>query len=751
MGVIRSEDRPKTIDASYQLAENLQPSERVREFFKNRIRKAISKVIASGVDGLIEAVDEDSTQARSLLDLLAVLDARYGVCIDPMAFPYIQGEVKRMKGRKLYQAGQTGELKGRNFTIFMDHNVARGHCVVSDSYAKEEGVEIAVWRNPIILSTGLLVLKSAKPQLHHLGSRNAEGDRVVPEYIMYLNPLDCADMQGDDDGDQVAATKDPEVVVLFREERICTERYVIEPPKDSKKRDIRSASPEGIAYVAFDHRGPVGIPANARAKLLAVGTPKCVELATLMSVLAQECVDMNKRDTPFAILESFDEETKRWTRNVTWVASTDEGGPTNRLVAIDGGPVPRQAPGCPFPFEDVARYVNHTLELSGVEGADAAFWYRKEKLIDSNEWSPEALAHWTEFWAGRSPGNTVHNGLAAMQAWNEFRGAELLRLEPAEGNPAQLILQGCREAGMKVPTATSITPEVISRFDASHLGRGIHEYNAAMKALKGMAFDDSIEARANARASLVESFDTLVTERNADPISVWLWWLAVEDAIASQNDAAWAKVQNGDRRAHGAKHSRQAAPSLPWLVASSVGSQINRVLTAGKSTCTWMDQSDIASVFNDAVRKALGEKDPVGVMLEMINEDTTHSESTGVALFHCEECQDKIWRSLVCSKRAMGTFMPKATTETLDAALGAESIGGQVWDRLHFLSVMEVREPLDVWGKRDKNRKPILSASGKQTHYSYAGVPVIPLTTAEVQQRREAAKTQPNKLSGLPD
>ena len=136
----------------------------------------------------------------------------------------------------------------------------------------------------MVLSQGLRTLVAVARSAHQKC-----GDEPV-QCTVFMNPQDLTvAMQGDDDGDIVGISTDPDMVELFTH-LVDKNVYHIEPEGIKIHHD--SSSPDGLEFLRWDQRGPVGIATNARSQLLAIGD---IEGANAMSVIIQEAVDAAKR------------------------------------------------------------------------------------------------------------------------------------------------------------------------------------------------------------------------------------------------------------------------------------------------------------------------------------------------------------------------------------------------------------------------------------------------------------------------
>lgn len=284
LGIINVWDNPKMrISACFENLENIKTTDRTKELVASLVAENMEKLGKRGIMGLIKDAADESPGVKMAMDIITAMNAK-GAKINPLSIPWIRETMRSRLGKTLYRLAQGGGIKYPARVAVIDNSLEPGTCVVS---GHEPGKELAVTRIPLVLSQGVLVLKSVVPHSYHL----VNGD-VVPNTI-FLNEHDLVlCMMGDDDGDVVMVSDDARVVELHqnRIEEVPGRLFSIEPA--GEKMIIDTASEAGRNYMSIDPRGPVGVMTIRRARMLAVGN---YIGALVMSILIQEAIDKAKR------------------------------------------------------------------------------------------------------------------------------------------------------------------------------------------------------------------------------------------------------------------------------------------------------------------------------------------------------------------------------------------------------------------------------------------------------------------------
>lgn len=281
-GAIQVWHKKSTLSGGFELLENIQRNARTEEIITKLLKKKFGKMGQMGVDFLLARIAKDDPSLARMMDFCLALKAK-GVDIHPMQVPTIRSTVQEKLSNFLWLCAQGAGIEFPQYAARLDATIPKGKCVVSGI---APGTKVAGYRFPIIHSQGLVVLETIAPSEHML----IDGKMPLNQCIMSPSDLTFA-MQGDDDGDIVGISADPEMVELFSNKLDDLVFHL----EGTNIRDIviSSKSPE---FKAFALKGPqrplVGRLTIQRAKLLAVGDKMG---AIALSLLIQQAVDMAKK------------------------------------------------------------------------------------------------------------------------------------------------------------------------------------------------------------------------------------------------------------------------------------------------------------------------------------------------------------------------------------------------------------------------------------------------------------------------
>lgn len=377
VGALQAWDRPRKIAGSFEMLENIKVTPRTIQIVQEMVEKSMGKLFAHGVEGLVRKVAKKDPTIRVILEFLDIM-RNQGITISPMSIPRVAEAVKDRLSRQLYKIHQGGAGAFPSYVARLDATVPPGSCVVSGI---RPGKKIAGFRFPMILSQGLVVLKTIKPKAHHLV------DGELPPFQIIMNPRDLTlGMQGDDDGDILGVTENRDIIELFSN-KLDLDEYHIEPKgvaltaKDGGP--LLTNSEEGLEYLKFDRRGPVGRCTVWRSRLLAVGD---YDGARAMSIAIQECIDRAKRMPEWSNYELAANPDNWEKREDGWHFTLRY----EKEVLEDGE----------IPMERLKNWVDHRLIDAGcirysrdgeVKAGDPLWWRFEGKRIDTDKWKVPAL------------------------------------------------------------------------------------------------------------------------------------------------------------------------------------------------------------------------------------------------------------------------------------------------------------------------------------------------------------------------
>lgn len=309
-----------------------------------------------GPNGLLGRATRDDPKLKRLAMFLKEANSKLkgmgAAQISPLDVPMLAGKLESSMRQALWVPANGGGLGGKYPFAVIDNTLQPGTCVMANV---KPGTEVAVFRLPCVLAQGLTTLKVVKPSDHHVVVNEGEVEtkykyvqrrcpktrtwsgpgnlqkrhpgllktwkedgiwhrlvedtveileNIVPNVIFMHEQDIVVRMQGDDDGDEVGVSTDPDMVELFKLRR-DQNIYHIEP--ESEKRTMRcrntgkqvpipAFSRKGRKYIGIDQTGPVGIVTIWMAGLNAVGAH---DVATAFAVGVQEAIDSQKNIVRF--------------------------------------------------------------------------------------------------------------------------------------------------------------------------------------------------------------------------------------------------------------------------------------------------------------------------------------------------------------------------------------------------------------------------------------------------------------------
>lgn len=364
LGVIGRWNSRAGLKGCFELLENIESNPVTKLVVEEEIDKAMSSLQKRGISGpggLLSTIAADNPRMDMVLKLCCALKQNH-VDLEPTQIPMVRDEVDAKLGRKLRHIGEGAAINFSRYVCRLDSQIAEGTCHIS---GHEGDLDVAAFRFPLVLAQGLLSLKTV------VGPRRLH----TSPWTITLNPNDLVTKaQGDDDGDIMGISMDPNHIKMFK--HLVDNRIFHVEPK-GKKFTKASDSPDGLKYLRYDQRGIVGSATVWRSKLLAIGD---IMGANAMSIVIQENIDCAKRDVDWT-------DWRRAADIRNW--SVDERGeyhfshklPTNLLDQGD------------FPMMLCAQWVNNRLRAAGInpKTQNVLGWKWKGKRIIPSQWAPTAV------------------------------------------------------------------------------------------------------------------------------------------------------------------------------------------------------------------------------------------------------------------------------------------------------------------------------------------------------------------------
>lgn len=392
LGVFRYRLRATGLNSGFEMLENIQVNETTKAIVVKRTKKAVAKLIERGPEQLIRRVAAKDPNVKHMLRIVRVL-AETGYNLSPLQVERIRSAVQDQLNKALRQIAWGGGIRFKAHDARLDSTIPRGRCIISGLPAN---VAVAAIRFPIVLSQGLVVLKTMKPRQHHMWA----GSMAPGVVVMHPDDL-VVKMQGDDDGDTIGISTDHEMVELFRH-KVDNNIYHIETR--TKRLEEQTDSEAGEMLMRHSQRGEVGLTTILRSQLLAVGD---VAGANAMALGIQQCVDRTKNIVQYS-------DIIKAANLANWRVESD-GYHFDHLFAPEATPI-----GV-FPTKAIQQWTSLRLIKAGcyfempetgkVMARNPLTWRPKDKRIDINNWLPTKQKGWRG-------GNLVH--VAHDAAWAEW-------------------------------------------------------------------------------------------------------------------------------------------------------------------------------------------------------------------------------------------------------------------------------------------------------------------------------------------
>lgn len=591
LGIFRYRNRATGMASSFEILENIQKNDRTCRIIAKKVENALSRMIKRGPVDLLRRIEAKDQNIRHMVRIINVL-SEAGSKISPIQVERIRKAAKEALGKELYRVAQGGGLRFRAHDARLDSTLKPGTCVVS---GLPPGLNVAGIRFPTVLSQGLVVLKTVAPRTHHLWN-----DQMPPGVII-MHPQDLITcMQGDDDGDTIGISTDPEVVELFRN-KVDDRVYRIE--SEAKRMEVPTLSEEGRALMQISQRGEVGMLTVLRAQLLAVGD---VAGANALSISIQEAVDRAKKIVQYS-------DFRKASNLANWELQADGSYKFVHKFPEDVTPL-----GV-FPLDMCKDWVSDRLIRSGcfsqredgsVRPLDPLGWRQKTKSIDVDTWR---LARQVSQYRG---GNLVHH--AHDTAWKYWHDNSQEFSMEAEVKDLEPMLYKALESQGETTQPLCLDEET---YGGLYLRSGLKDFSDSLSATKRSKSDpDTKNYEINKAQSRMERKLGSLTLQEL--LTIWKY----ENRDGATNNALRAVCFDG-------------SPILKALDLTE------------PNKCPFMNSTRL----QNSILNALKSPKPNERLRDMILANTTHAEEVpnpedpenGIPLHRCSECIDSLQDALV--------------------------------------------------------------------------------------------------------
>lgn len=291
-GIIRYDTAPGQAKASAQLLRFVRNNEETRGILLPRLQARLKKV---GLirDTIAASAEVDESVADAVASLTAVRDAAQPEQAGkPLSWKWVRshnrllGLVKDGIPRLLEAFIEGCGYSYRSLVAIHDKRLPEGSIVIP---GYEVGTELAVTRVPTMTGYGIQVMNVVAPLPDMLvGGELLAGACFVAPFDMGMKYM------GDDDGDTLLVSSDPELITLHKNVIRNTRIPSLEPVGTKLEISVFDEKTRGqaIAYLAGDPRGAVGIATLWQDAFAAMGMWRHVLAAGLLN---QEFVDSAKR------------------------------------------------------------------------------------------------------------------------------------------------------------------------------------------------------------------------------------------------------------------------------------------------------------------------------------------------------------------------------------------------------------------------------------------------------------------------
>lgn len=602
IGIIACWDKPSKIDWCFEILENISTTPKTKQIISELVDDAYAKLQKNGIDGLAAKVAKDSPTAALAVKFITALNAM-GHNISALGIPWLHRLIDERLQRIRWHIKQGAGQSGQTYVVCIDAALPPGKVVLSGF---KPGTTLACFRIPVVLPQVLTTVEATHALPHH----RIDG-KIVPHTI-FMNPHDItARMMGDDDGDIVGVSSDPRVLELWQN-LIDNDIFAIEPK--GTKINIPTGSPEGNEYMAHDQKGPVGRLTMMRARLLACGDFKG---ALAISVLIQEAIDKGKRKV-------------KWSN---WRMAVD---PAYWIMEDDGyyhfrEPGTDHAPGIDaedLPLDEVWAWMEERMGTKGgvMQGQNPLGWriVGDGRRVKRGKWVE--CVHTAKGYTG---GNLVHHASDhGLKRWREVEDKFTVGFEelPME----QLIFTLLRTSTPEVFGTIASQPMEWNEY-AGTIRRELGIQTLAGKFRTAIVVKDEKKRYGMFDTAQDELHSKLRTAIQQTPITT----------LTKIAQAWYMEVTNARQiNKQGRGNINYAYHIVAWE-----GSPILKLLgiDTAKETCQFLNPK-----LEDAlVQHCLKSAEPFEALSQKILNSTHHFKKTEVHGGDCNDCQDRLMRSLV--------------------------------------------------------------------------------------------------------
>ena len=301
LGIMQTWTKPRQQKLNFQALQFAENSPENQAFIKTRVEEAFEKLTMDELMEIVMKRDENLGMVCAICDKLGV---------DPKTVPQVSEQLMDELGRQLYHIQQGAGIMCEAPVVVMDNSLEPGEVVmaamkINGKRRYRVGDRLAITRAPGLQPACLMEAEIVEAFSHML--IKGRTDYIVPSNTIFMNPMDMEHLlMGDDDGDGVACSWDPEMI-RFYESRIPLlgkpeDVYLIEPKKntDGHLDKIPTKSWDGVKLIAVDGQGPVGMATNACAMFLALDETMPMMAAMCLN---QEFIDQLKRNPLFTNMD----------------------------------------------------------------------------------------------------------------------------------------------------------------------------------------------------------------------------------------------------------------------------------------------------------------------------------------------------------------------------------------------------------------------------------------------------------------
>jgi len=691
-------------------ADMLEKKGGVRKLLDGFIAGSMERIRRLGPDGLLGRATRDDPKLKRMAQLLLAMNKQLpeGQKISPLSIPMLKRKLEDSLAQVLWTPAQGAGIRAKYPFAIIDDTIEPGTCVIAHYKA---GTELAVFRFPNILAQGLTTVKVVKPSPHHLfeaeGHKNGRGEIV--RNCVFLNSKDITlRMQGDDDGDEVGISDDPNLVELFKN-RLNNDLFHIEPEGVKVEKDTWSV--EGRRYIGGDPMGPVGLVTIWKAGLDAVGAS---DMALGFAVGCQEAIDSQKRlvrpSNPYKLANKDNWYQDSATDEYHAHHKVDGKYVTDNFLTEEAGAFPVELYSQAYEQTLIAHGCTRKIKQEDGTWKIVAGWplgwrtqHRVEILPDGEEKRTKlrkkiGFRHWQESrrkQAGQH-GNWVHYCHdRAMTLWKDM---EAEWTEDQTIPARDLLVEALGRAGVEVTPSRLTWGEYAQglREDA-----GLNWYGQEMKKLLATRGKEKEGTNEDAQASRLARIDRLNDELDIkmgsltlqDLIDIWwmeltpTWW--AWDGVGRKGTKIYSTNPEvfSDRT-----HYPCNTPNYAFKVASSGNSPISNLLGLKvESKCTFMTdrRPDLAKRIVDWCFTEPQGMNAYQAMTAFVRADKGHGKSKfggngdPIRLCDCKDCVGDLQAMLIRRVRSTRKAKELEGASALNTAMNAyeQDIIEEYWEQ----------------------------------------------------------------------